>query len=145
MRPNGAVVHVPGTTVAPGYILMREGAMARAGPRSALALRAVLAIAGSILAAATAPPALWPLALLSLGESRHNMHHSDPACARHGADSRQIDVFAVIRVFERLGWAASVHWPVPARWTAAAAIRASVPPAGAGAPGRRGADLTGRS
>jgi stearoyl-CoA desaturase (Delta-9 desaturase) len=59
---------------------------------------------------------LWPLALLSLGESWHNVHHSDPACARHGADPRQIDISAaVIRIFERLGWATSVHWPVPAR------------------------------
>jgi len=59
---------------------------------------------------------LWPLALLSLGESWHNMHHSDPACARHGADPWQIDVSAaVIRIFERLGWATSVHWPDPVR------------------------------
>jgi stearoyl-CoA desaturase (Delta-9 desaturase) len=59
---------------------------------------------------------LWPLALLSLGESWHNMHHSDPACARHGADPGQVDVSAaVIRVFEHLGWATGVHWPVPAR------------------------------
>ena len=59
---------------------------------------------------------LWPLALLSLGESWHNMHHSDPACARHGADPRQVDISAaVIRVFERPGWATGVHWPVPAR------------------------------
>ena len=59
---------------------------------------------------------LWPLALLSLGESWHNMHHSDPACARHGADPWQIDISAaVIRVFERLGWATSVHWPAAAR------------------------------
>jgi hypothetical protein len=29
---------------------------------------------------------LWPLALLSLGESWHNMHHSDLACARYRAD-----------------------------------------------------------
>jgi stearoyl-CoA desaturase (delta-9 desaturase) len=59
---------------------------------------------------------LWPLALLSLGESWHNMHHSDPACARHGADPRQVDVSAaVIRVFERLGWATAVRWPAAAR------------------------------
>ena len=59
---------------------------------------------------------LWPLALLSLGESWHNMHHSDPACARHGADPRQVDISAtVIRIFERLGWATGVHWPAPAR------------------------------
>jgi len=35
---------------------------------------------------------LWPPALLSLGESWHNMHHSNPACARHGADPRQIEI-----------------------------------------------------
>ena len=59
---------------------------------------------------------LWPLALLSFGESWHNMHHSDPACARHGADPGQVDISAaMIRVFELLGWAANVHWPVRAR------------------------------
>jgi stearoyl-CoA desaturase (Delta-9 desaturase) len=62
---------------------------------------------------------LWPLALVSFGESWHNMHHSDPACARHGAESGQIDISAVvIRLFERLGWATGVHWPVPARLAA---------------------------
>jgi stearoyl-CoA desaturase (Delta-9 desaturase) len=55
---------------------------------------------------------LWPLALVSFGESWHNMHHSDPACARHGADPGQVDISAtVIRVFERFGWATKVHWP----------------------------------
>ena len=34
---------------------------------------------------------LWPLALVSFRESRHNRHHSDPACARHGAEPGQID------------------------------------------------------
>jgi stearoyl-CoA desaturase (delta-9 desaturase) len=62
---------------------------------------------------------LWPLALVSFGESWHNMHHSDPACARHGAEPGQIDISAaVIRVFERLGWATGVHWPVSARLAA---------------------------
>lgn len=62
---------------------------------------------------------LWPLALLSFGESWHNMHHSDPACARHGADPHQVDVSAgLIRLFERLGWATGVHWPDPARLAA---------------------------
>jgi stearoyl-CoA desaturase (delta-9 desaturase) len=62
---------------------------------------------------------LWPLALVSFGESWHNMHHSDPACARHGAEPGQIDISAaVIRVFERLGWATAVHWPVTARLAA---------------------------
>ena len=59
---------------------------------------------------------LWPLAVLSLGESWHNMHHSDPACARHGVDRGQIDLSAeLIRVFERFGWAHGVRWPTPAR------------------------------
>jgi stearoyl-CoA desaturase (delta-9 desaturase) len=59
---------------------------------------------------------LWPLALISFGESWHNMHHSDPACARHGADRGQVDISAaVIRIFERLGWATKVRWPIPAR------------------------------
>ena len=61
----------------------------------------------------------WPLALLSLGESWHNGHHSNPACARHGVGAREVDVSAaVIRVFERLGWATAVHWPNPARLAA---------------------------
>ena len=59
---------------------------------------------------------LWPLALLSFGESWHNMHHSDPSCARHGADPRQVDISAsVIRAFERAGWATGVRWPTAAR------------------------------
>jgi stearoyl-CoA desaturase (delta-9 desaturase) len=59
---------------------------------------------------------LWPPALLSLGESWHSMHHCDPACVRHGAGPRQIEISAaVIRIFERLGWATSVHWPARAR------------------------------
>ncbi|WP_370095719.1 acyl-CoA desaturase [Streptacidiphilus sp. MAP12-20] len=59
---------------------------------------------------------LWPLALLSFGESWHNLHHADPTCARHGVDRRQIDLSAaVIHLFERAGWATDAHWPSPAR------------------------------
>ncbi len=59
---------------------------------------------------------LWPLAVLSLGESWHNMHHSDPACARHGVDRGQVDLSAgLIRVFERVGWVSGVRWPCPTR------------------------------
>jgi stearoyl-CoA desaturase (delta-9 desaturase) len=59
---------------------------------------------------------LWPLAVLSLGESWHNMHHSDPACARHGVDPGQLDLSAaLIRLFERAGWASRVRWPSTAR------------------------------
>ncbi|MEV0148972.1 MULTISPECIES: fatty acid desaturase [unclassified Nonomuraea] len=59
---------------------------------------------------------LWPLALLSFGESWHNGHHSEPTCARHGLGRGQIDPSAgLIRLFERLGWATDVHWPDPGR------------------------------
>ncbi|MGW0809064.1 acyl-CoA desaturase [Nonomuraea sp. NPDC002799] len=55
---------------------------------------------------------LWPLALLSFGESWHNGHHSEPTCARHGLRRGQIDPSAgVIRLFERVGWARDVRWP----------------------------------
>jgi stearoyl-CoA desaturase (Delta-9 desaturase) len=44
------------------------------------------------------------------------MHHSDPACVRHGVDPGQLDLSAVlIRVFERAGWATRVHWPSAGR------------------------------
>jgi hypothetical protein len=52
------------------------------------------------------------------GDRRQLARHApfDPACARHGADPRQIEISAaVIRIFERLGWATSVHWPARAR------------------------------
>ncbi|MEU4230942.1 acyl-CoA desaturase [Nonomuraea sp. NPDC026600] len=59
---------------------------------------------------------LWPLALLSFGESWHNGHHSEPTSARHGMERGQIDPSAgLIRLFERLGWATDVHWPDPDR------------------------------
>ena len=55
---------------------------------------------------------LWPLALLSFGESWHNLHHSDPTSARHGVGRGQIDLSAgLIALFERLGWATDVRWP----------------------------------
>jgi stearoyl-CoA desaturase (delta-9 desaturase) len=61
----------------------------------------------------------WPLALLSFGESWHNLHHADPTCARHGVDKGQIDVNArVIWIFEKLGWVSEVRWPKPARLAA---------------------------
>ncbi|HEV7932000.1 MAG TPA: acyl-CoA desaturase [Actinomadura sp.] len=55
---------------------------------------------------------VWWLAILSLGESWHNLHHSDPTCARHGVLKGQIDISArAIWVFEKLGWATDVRWP----------------------------------
>lgn len=59
---------------------------------------------------------VWPLALLSFGESWHNLHHADPTCARHGVQRGQIDISArVIWAFEKLGWATSVRWPTAKR------------------------------
>ncbi|MET0763795.1 MAG: acyl-CoA desaturase [Blastococcus sp.] len=61
----------------------------------------------------------WPLAILSGGESWHNLHHADPTCARHGVLRGQIDISArVIWVFEKLGWAHDVKWPDPIRLAA---------------------------
>jgi stearoyl-CoA desaturase (delta-9 desaturase) len=52
------------------------------------------------------------LAILSFGESWHNLHHADPTCARHGALKGQIDISArIIWAFEKLGWAYDVRWP----------------------------------
>jgi stearoyl-CoA desaturase (delta-9 desaturase) len=59
---------------------------------------------------------VWWLALLSFGESWHNLHHADPTCARHGVLPGQIDSSArTIWLFERLGWATNVRWPDPVR------------------------------
>jgi len=52
------------------------------------------------------------LAIPSFGESWHNLHHSDPTCARHGALEGQIDISArTIWFAEKLGWAWDVRWP----------------------------------
>jgi stearoyl-CoA desaturase (delta-9 desaturase) len=54
----------------------------------------------------------WPLAIISMGESWHNLHHADPTAARHGVDRGQLDSTArLIWVFEKLGWAYDVRWP----------------------------------
>ncbi|MFF1719099.1 hypothetical protein [Streptomyces sviceus] len=45
---------------------------------------------------------LWPLSLLSFGESRPSLYRADPTCARHGVDrGRSGPPAAVIRLFER--------------------------------------------
>jgi stearoyl-CoA desaturase (Delta-9 desaturase) len=60
----------------------------------------------------------WPLAILSMGESWHNLHHADPTCARHGVLRGQIDISArLIWIFEKLGWASDVRWPTTSRLT----------------------------
>ena len=59
---------------------------------------------------------VWPLAVLSFGESWHNLHHADPTCARHGVQRGQVDISArTIWLFEKLGWAHAVRWPTPRR------------------------------
>ena len=59
---------------------------------------------------------VWPLAIASMGESWHNLHHADPTCARHGVQRGQIDMTArVIWVFEKIGWAYAVRWPTTSR------------------------------
>jgi stearoyl-CoA desaturase (Delta-9 desaturase) len=58
----------------------------------------------------------WPLAILSFGESWHNLHHADPTCARHGVLRGQVDITArTIWIFEKFGWARDVRWPRPER------------------------------
>ena len=55
-----------------------------------------------------------PLALLSMGENWHNLHHAYPSSARHGAAPHQLDTSAtLIKLFEKAGWATKVHWPTP--------------------------------
>ncbi len=58
----------------------------------------------------------WALAVVSFGESWHNLHHADPTCARHGVKPGQIDSSArLIWIFEKLGWARDVRWPTARR------------------------------
>ncbi len=59
---------------------------------------------------------VWWLAVPSMGESWHNLHHADPTCARHGVLRGQVDTSArVIRWLEQIGWVHDVRWPVPER------------------------------
>lgn len=56
------------------------------------------------------------LAIPSFGESWHNLHHTDPTCARHGVLKGQIDISAkVIRGLELTKLAHDVRWPKPER------------------------------
>jgi stearoyl-CoA desaturase (Delta-9 desaturase) len=64
------------------------------------------------------------LAILSFGESWHNLHHSDPTCARHGVLKGQIDIAArTIWLAEKLGWVYDVRWPDEARLSAKQACK----------------------
>jgi len=53
-----------------------------------------------------------PLALLSMGENWHNLHHSFPTLARHGVDRHQLDSTArLIWLLQRFGAVWDVKWP----------------------------------
>jgi stearoyl-CoA desaturase (delta-9 desaturase) len=59
-----------------------------------------------------------PLAVLAMGESWHNLHHSNPTFARHGVERGQLDSTArVIRLLERTGRISQVRWPSEAAIT----------------------------
>ena len=59
---------------------------------------------------------VWWLAIPSMGESWHNLHHADPTCARHGVLKGQIDTSArIIWALQKLGWIHDVRWPVQER------------------------------
>jgi stearoyl-CoA desaturase (delta-9 desaturase) len=59
---------------------------------------------------------VWWLAIPSMGESWHNLHHADPTCARHGVLRGQLDTSArLIWMLERVGWVYDVRWPVQQR------------------------------
>jgi stearoyl-CoA desaturase (delta-9 desaturase) len=66
----------------------------------------------------------WPLAIASMGESWHNLHHADPTSARHGVGRGQLDASArLIAIFEGLGWAHDVRWPTAQRLARLTAAR----------------------
>jgi stearoyl-CoA desaturase (Delta-9 desaturase) len=59
---------------------------------------------------------VWWLAIPSMGESWHNLHHADPTCARHGVLKGQLDTSArTIWAMEKLGLVHDVRWPVKER------------------------------
>jgi stearoyl-CoA desaturase (delta-9 desaturase) len=59
---------------------------------------------------------VWWLAIPSMGESWHNLHHAEPTAARHGVLRGQLDSSArIIWTFEKLKLASDVRWPTPER------------------------------
>ncbi|MDQ1684975.1 MAG: hypothetical protein QOC82_1712 [Frankiaceae bacterium] len=55
---------------------------------------------------------VWWLAIISMGESWHNLHHADPTAARHGVLRGQLDSSArIIWVMEKLRMVREVRWP----------------------------------
>lgn len=75
---------------------------------------------------------VWPLALLSMGESWHNLHHAEPTSARHGVRPWQIDTsFYLIKLMEITHVAWDVRWPDPARLAAKRVTARPATPEGA--------------
>ena len=73
---------------------------------------------------------VWWLAIPSMGESWHNLHHADPTCARHGVLKGQLDTSArVIWALEKLGWIYDVRWPVRSRLDAKLTTKQDLPTA----------------
>ena len=59
---------------------------------------------------------VWWLAIPSMGESWHNLHHADPTAARHGVLRGQLDSSGrIIWAFEKIHLAYDVRWPSPER------------------------------
>jgi stearoyl-CoA desaturase (delta-9 desaturase) len=62
---------------------------------------------------------VWWLAIPSMGEAWHNLHHADPTSARHGVGRGQVDISArTIWLLEKAGWVRDVRWPTPERLAA---------------------------
>ena len=75
---------------------------------------------------------VWWLAIPSMGESWHNLHHADPTCARHGVLRGQLDSSArVIWALEKIGWVHDVRWPVKERISAKLVCNVKPPAAAA--------------
>jgi stearoyl-CoA desaturase (delta-9 desaturase) len=62
---------------------------------------------------------VWWLAVLSMGESWHNLHHAEPTAARHGVLRGQLDSSArIIWAMEKLRMVREVRWPTRERLAA---------------------------
>ena len=99
-----------------GVLLGRAGPCGRAAPRHLVDQLGLPHVRHAALQTRDNSTNFWPLAIPSMGESWHNLHHADPTCARHGVQRGQLDMSArAIRIFEQLGWASDVRWPTSAR------------------------------
>jgi stearoyl-CoA desaturase (delta-9 desaturase) len=68
---------------------------------------------------------VWWLAIPSMGEAWHNLHHADPTSARHGVGRGQVDISArTIWLMEKAGWVRDVRWPTQQRLEAKRSVSA---------------------